>query len=101
MYPWVVLTTSTLANPAPCERFGLTGTISSFSAKLDGFRGPSLTAPLAVATKKFTTDPLLKSSPLIVKSPPTLIGEVTESTPRLGVGVTFGVRVGVRVAVCV
>jgi hypothetical protein len=105
MNPWVVLTTCTVTKPSPCGISAPTGTTSRFSTTLEGFSGPALNAPLAVAIQKLTREPALKSSPWITMSAPTITGESIESTPKAGVGVGVGVPVtvlvGVRVGVAV
>ena len=65
-----------------------------------------MTGPVEVATKKFTTEPLVKPVPLMLKLEPTsIIGETLEIVgwPGAGVAVAVGVRVrvgiGVRVGV--
>ncbi len=82
-----------------------------------GESGPALVDPSAVATKKLSTEPLVKLRPVIVKLPPTRImpgTDVITGWPGIGVGVGLGgtgtgvmaahsggvgVGVGVRVAV--
>ena len=42
-----------------------TGTIRTVVLNDDGLSGPKFTAPVAVATKKFTTEPPVKRKPVI------------------------------------
>ncbi len=55
--PWSVLTTCTLTTPCPREMVAGTGTMRVVVLNDDGVNGPKFTAPLAVATKKLTTEP--------------------------------------------
>ena len=74
-----------------------------------GVNGPALIAPVAVATKKLTTEPWVKFRPLMTKLAPTgiIAGEVllingwpaTGVAVGMGVGVPVGSSTGVGVAV--
>jgi hypothetical protein len=69
--PWSVLTTCAEATPSPRATLAGTGTLSWVGLKLDGEKGPALIGPLAVATKKLTTEPAVNPLPLIAKVAPT------------------------------
>jgi len=89
----VGLITTTETKPSPWLSLAGTGTTSWVVVMLEGVRGPSLTGPLAVATKKLTTEPLVKPRPLMVKLPPTSTGLLTPlmaGWPGSGVGVGTG-----------
>src|SRR5208283_1080136 len=110
-YPLPVLTTCTVTKPSPKGVVGGTVTVSWVGRlRVVGMSAPALTAPFAVATKKFTSEPPVKFRPVMTNLPPTsiilgmpvMIGAPgTGVTVSDGVSVSVGVRVGVRVAVCV
>src|SRR5215472_3371365 len=119
--PLSVLITSTETKPSPWLAVLGTGTTSCVALTELGVSGPSLTDPVAVATKKLTMGLALKPLPLMTKLAPTSTGLVRlvitgwpgsgvgvgTGTVGLGVvithlaGVGVGVGVAVRVGVCV
>ncbi len=69
--------------------------------KNEGESGPKLIDPLAVATKKLTTEPRVNRKPVIAKLAPawTLAGIELMNGPGVGEGVGVWVAVAVRVGV--
>src|SRR5579885_1768258 len=101
--PLSVLTTCTDTTPSPSGLDAGTATVKRVEVMLAGLNGPVLIAPVAVATKKFTTDPAVNPLPEMVKLLPDWItggSPLIKGTPGLGVGmgVGRGVALGVGVA---
>src|SRR5271156_2365061 len=106
--PVSVLTTVTDANPFPSGMVSSRWTVNALAPCGEIGVNVVLNCGPPVATKKFTTEPLVKPVPLIIKSSPTSkvpgILEIwgvpgTIVAVAVGVGLVVGVGVGVGLAV--